>query len=116
MPKIPLIPESASNFSGEYDLFFWLVTALTVFFTTLVFALLVIFAVKYRRGSRANRRNPKHHNTIFEAVTISMLMGLALMTFAWAASLYARMYGPAPQTAKDIFVVAKQAMPPLQHP
>ena len=115
MPTIPFVPESASNFSGEYDALFWMITALTVFFTTLVTVLVVVFAVKYRRGSGASRRNPKHHNTPLEAGTIATLMLLGLATFAWAASLFARMYGPAPRNAMEIFVVGKQWMWHLQH-
>ena len=113
--KIPLMPDSASNFSGEYDALLWLVTALTVFFTTLVTVLVVWFAVRYRRGSRASRRNPKHHNTPLEAATIVILMVLALGTFVWGASLFARMYGPAPKNAIEIFVIGKQWMWHLQH-
>ncbi len=115
MPKIPFLPESASNFSGEYDLLFWLITALTVFFTTLVFVLLLFFAVKYRRGSSASRRNPKHHNTLFEVSTIVIMMVMAMGVFVWAASLFGRMYGPAPKNAMEIFVVGKQWMWHLQH-
>src|SRR5438477_4490089 len=113
--KIPFLPESASNFSVEYDLLFWLITLLTIFFTTLVSALVVVFAVKYRRSSQATRRNPKHHNTLLEAGAIVTMLGLSLIVFVWAASLFARMYGPAPKDAMEIFVVGKQWMWHLQH-
>jgi cytochrome c oxidase subunit 2 len=109
------VPDRASNFAGEYDALFWLVTGLTIFFTTLVFLLVVFFAVKYRRGSAANRRNPKHHNTPFEVFTISFMLVIALGVFGWSASLFARMYGPAPKDAIEIFVVGKQWMWHLQH-
>ena len=87
----------------------------TIFFTALVTVLVVWFAVRYRRGSRANRKNPRHHNTPLEAGSIVIMLILALGVFAWGASLFARMYGPAPKNAIEIFVIGKQWMWHLQH-
>jgi heme/copper-type cytochrome/quinol oxidase subunit 2 len=43
-------PPQASSFAPEYDAVFYMLLALTVFFTGIVLAGVVYFVVRYRRG------------------------------------------------------------------
>ncbi len=48
----PLIPESASTYSGDVDALYFYISGVTVFFTLLISFVIIFFVVKYRR------RNP----------------------------------------------------------
>ena len=45
----PLFPEQASTMAPRVDALFYFLVAVTVFFVALIFFMIVIFAVKYRR-------------------------------------------------------------------
>ena len=45
----PFKPDQASSISAEWDYLFYFLSALTVFFSVLIFAFVFYFAVKYRR-------------------------------------------------------------------
>jgi len=115
MPTFQMQPEQASEFAWHYDLLFFFELAVCVFFFVLVVALVAGFAVKYRRGSRANRSRPVDHNEPLEIGTIAILLVLSLVAFVWATKLYADVYAP-PKNALEIFVIGKQWMWHLQHP
>jgi cytochrome c oxidase subunit 2 len=112
--NFPVWPEQGSSYAGQYDLLLGFVLLLTVFFILLVATLVVFFAAKYRKGSKANRTRPADHNLPLEVGTISLLLVLALVTFGWAARLYVDIYNP-PDNALEIFVIGKQWMWHLQH-
>jgi len=44
-----IFPPQASEFAGPYDLLYYFETAVTVFFSALIFGLVIYFAIKYRR-------------------------------------------------------------------
>lgn len=112
----PFLPEQASDFAVEFDLWFWIITALSTFFTVLVFALLVVFVVRYRKGSVASRENAHDHDTRLELSWTVPLVILGLIVFWYTAKLYAHAYSPGPPDAQEIYVVGKQWMWHLQHP
>src|SRR5688500_293491 len=94
MGNFPLRPDNASSFSNEHDALFWLITALTVFFTVVVLALVIYFAVKYRRGNNVDRSRPQHENLKLEIAWSIFPLFLALGVFAWGARLFADMRTP----------------------
>ncbi|MCW3055523.1 MAG: hypothetical protein JWN14_4693, partial [Chthonomonadales bacterium] len=49
--NFPFLPERASTFSDQIDALGLVLTGLTIFFTAIVFALLLFFGIRYRRGS-----------------------------------------------------------------
>jgi cytochrome c oxidase subunit 2 len=114
MGNLPIRPDAASNWATEHDSLFGLITLLTIVFTILVIALVIFFAVKYRRGSKVDRGNRVHEHLKLEITwsVIPMLLGLGV--FAWGASLYAR-ERVAPKDAMEIFVIGKQWMWHIQH-
>jgi cytochrome c oxidase subunit II len=114
MGNFPLRPDNASTFANEHDALFGLITALTIFFTVVVLALVIFFAVKYRRGSKADRSRPQHENLKLEIAWSVFPLILALGVFAWGARLFVHMRTP-PKDAIEIFVIGKQWMWHVQH-
>ena len=49
MMGFPLFPEVASSIAQSVDLLYFVLVALTVFFSALIFLCILYFAVKYRR-------------------------------------------------------------------
>ena len=80
----------------------------------LVVFLLILFATRYRHGSKTLRNDPTPRPGAGRSVdggTLLVFVGLAV----WGADLYLRLYNPPPD-ALQIFVVGKQWMWKAQHP
>lgn len=114
MWNFPIMPEQASTFAPGYDLLFWVTTALTVFFTVIVSAMVAVLAFRYRRGARVDRRNPMDHNIFLELSWSVIPLFMALVMFAWAAKLFVEARTP-PKDAMEVFVIGKQWMWHSQH-
>jgi cytochrome c oxidase subunit 2 len=112
--KWPIAPEQASEWSIKHDALFWAISALTVVFTILVGVLILWFAIKYRRGSTADRRGAFDHHNGLEALWSIIPLALAIGIFVWSTLLFidARKM---PKEAMEVFVVGKQWMWHLQH-
>lgn len=111
----PVMPDQASKEAVDYDLLFWFITLIAVFFSVVVIALTFWLATKYRRGSTADRRNPIDHHSKLELWIISVPTSLALFTFAWSALQWIHVR-KMPEKAMEVYVVGKQWMWHLQHP
>jgi cytochrome c oxidase subunit 2 len=114
-----LFPEGASSLAANVDaLFFaWLGLAGTV--AAAIALLIVFFAVKYRAGSKANRRMApaavqERRSRHIEFAWIFIPLGLFMAMFAWAASLFYQHSVP-PADAMEVYVVGKQWMWKLEH-
>src|SRR5579871_470094 len=101
--QIPLIPEQASEFATDVDNIVIILTALTVFFTVLVMTLLLVLAIRYRRGSKANRERVSHHNYALELGWSLPPLFIGLAMFVWSAQPYAKIFDP-PKDAEEVFV------------
>lgn len=110
----PVMPEQASDNAFTYDLIFWWITLLAVFFATVVIILVGFLALKYRRGSTADRRNPIDHSKTLEYLFIGVPTVLALFTFWWSMNEYIK-YRTMPKDGIEVYVVGKQWMWHLQH-
>lgn len=112
--NFPIVPEQASEHAVRYDALFYTITGLTVFFTIVVGLMVAILAVKYRRGSKADRRNPMDHNLPLELAWSIIPLFMALGIFAWSTInfMHARKM---PENATEIYVIGKQWMWHLQH-
>jgi cytochrome c oxidase subunit 2 len=110
-----LHPERASTLAGWVDGVFYYGLAITVFFTVLICVLVLFFAVKYRRGSKASRANPVTHNTPLEIFWIGIPLMLAMGMFFFSTYVYFRLY-EAPKDAMEVFVLGRQWMWELNHP
>jgi cytochrome c oxidase subunit II len=114
-----LFPEQASTLAGEYDLLFFSLLGLCSLVAIGIFILMIAFAIKYRRGSPANRTRPpqplaERRNRRIEYAWIFIPLVLFLGVFTWGADLYTRLF-IAPSDALQIAVVGKQWMWKLEH-
>ena len=107
-------PEQASNLAPGVDWIFYTLTALCGAMTLLVVALITLFCVRYRRGSRASRANANPPSLPWEVGWTLLPLPIFLGIFFWAAKTYFRMSRP-PKDAMEINVVAKQWMWKIQH-
>lgn len=112
--NFPFLPERASTFSDQVDAVGLVLTALTIFFTALVFSLLLFFAIRYRRGSKADRSRPQHHNLAMELTWSIIPLVLGLAVFVMAMIPYTQVYNP-PANAEEIFVIGKRWMWHIEH-
>jgi cytochrome c oxidase subunit 2 len=114
MFDFPFLPPSASQFAEELDYFYYTMWGLTFFFSIVVFAIVLWFVYRYRRGNTVNRSKPVHHSNVVEIAWSLPPLLLGLGMFFWAAKMYAREY-KMPNDAMEIFVIGKQWMWHAQH-
>ncbi|HEY5212495.1 MAG TPA: cytochrome c oxidase subunit II [Acidobacteriaceae bacterium] len=109
-----LFPAEASGISPYVDALYFFLLLMTVFGTTLVAVLLLVFSIRYRR-----EKNPVatqiEGSTLLEATWTIIPLAIFLVTFVWGALLYFRIYDP-PTNAMNIYVVGKQWMWKAEHP
>ncbi|MBR0994552.1 cytochrome c oxidase subunit II [Bradyrhizobium japonicum] len=114
MNSLVSLPE-ASTHAGAVDHIFYLLLALSGTTVILVFGLILLFAVRYRRGSKAKRGPmPEILSREFEiGWTLATLLTFIFL-FWWASSADLSSLA-APPHALEIHVVAKQWMWKTQH-
>ena len=109
------MPEQASNFAFEVDLFYYFLTALTVVFTVAIALAALIFMIKYRRRSEGEIPEQIEGAMKLEIAWTVIPFLISMFIFAWGAKLYYQMYTD-PKDALEIFVTGKQWMWRAQHP
>jgi cytochrome c oxidase subunit 2 len=115
MEGVPFVPPSASNFAGETDALFYVLLAFSFALGTFLTVLVVGYAVKYRRGSKADRSGARARNFWLELTWTSVSLLISLGLFAWGAAIYVEHYTP-PAGALHIIGIGKQWMWKFQHP
>lgn len=106
----------ASRHAAGVDHIFIGLTVLSALIVLLVFGLVIGFAVRYRRGSKARRgRLPRFLRNEVELGWTAATLFLFLFIFWWAASSQLSALMPPPH-ALEIHVVAKQWMWKAQQP
>jgi cytochrome c oxidase subunit 2 len=113
--SFPLFPPNASSVATEMDLLYLFIVAVCAFFTVLVTALVVVFAVKYRRRHPNEVGHDIHGSLALELTWTIIPLVLAMIMFAWGADLFYRLAKP-PRDSMEIYVVGKQWMWKVQHP
>lgn len=115
MFQVPLMPEQASKFAMEVDLFYIALVLLTVVFSVGVAIAAFIFMVKYRRRSEGEIPEQIEGAMKLEILWTVIPFLISLGIFAWGAKLYYQMYSQ-PKESLEIFVTGKQWMWRAQHP
>ncbi|UFN46924.1 cytochrome c oxidase subunit II [Roseomonas sp. OT10] len=111
-----LWPEAASDTARMVDADAWLLVGLSTAVVALVLALVLGFAIRYRRGSRAKRgAMPELVQSEVEIGWTFATLLLALFLFAWAGSAELGAERSPPE-ALEIHVTARQWMWKAQHP
>src|SRR5712692_6224022 len=112
---LPIFPDQGSTIAEGVDHLHYFLTALTLFFTFIIFSTIFYFAVKYRRRSEDERPAETKTYLPLELTWTLVPTGLCVIVFVWGSSLYFRNSRP-PTASMEIFVVGKQWMWHLQHP
>ena len=97
------------------DQLYFFLTAVTLFFTALIFSIIFYFMIKYRRRSPDERPKAIEGSFPLEVLwTVVPTLTVALI-FVWGSTLYFR-NSEAPRGAMEIFVTGKQWMWKVEHP
>jgi cytochrome c oxidase subunit 2 len=115
MQNLPFQPEQASSIAGSVDQLYFFLTAVTLFFTFLIFAIIFYFMIKYRRRSPDERPKAIEGSFPLEVLWTAIPTVIVALIFVWGSLLYFRNSEP-PKGAMEIFVTGKQWMWKVEHP
>src|SRR5918997_4257410 len=112
--NFPFFPEQASAQAGEVDAISFFMVAVTAFFSILIAALVVFFAIKYRRRHRDEVGYAIHGSLALELLWTIIPFFIVMVMFAGGAKVFFALFRP-PAGAMEIYVVGKQWMWKVQH-
>ena len=112
---IPLRPPAASSIAEDVDRLHYTLTAITLFFTVIIFSAIFYFMIRYRRQSEDERPRQIVGNIPLEILWTAIPTLICAVIFIWASALYVRNARP-PASSTEIFVIGKQWMWHIQHP
>lgn len=114
MGGIALHPAEASTLAPQVDLLFYALLifsfALGIFLTVLVLG----YAIKYRRGSNADRSGARSRNLVLEITWTSLTTIVAFGLFGWGAWLFVQRDHP-PANAIEVNGIGRQWMWQFDH-
>jgi cytochrome c oxidase subunit II len=110
----PLFPEQASSLANDVDALYLFLVVVTVFFSTLIAAAIVYFAIRYRRRSALDRPPEVHAPLVLELAWSVIPFLLTIVMFVWGAVLFFAMNRP-PDDSMEVAVVGKRWMWKIQH-
>ena len=113
-PEFQFFPDAASTLASDVDLLFWFFMLTCGGAGLVVFALVAIFAVKFRRRSPTERPKPPGESMTLELAWSIVPFVVVMTLFGWGARIYMQAYTP-PEQALEIFVIGKQWMWKIQH-
>jgi cytochrome c oxidase subunit 2 len=112
-----LLPYEDSSYAASVDAIFVSLLLLCSAITLAVFAVIVWFCIRYRKGSRADRTHfPSEKMQVgIELTWIVIPLVIFIGLFIWAGNVYFRMFSP-PSDGLAIYVIGKQWMWKIEHP
>ena len=113
--NLPLFPAQASSVAARVDALFLFLVLVSTFFATLIFVLVLYFAIRYRRRSETEQPTSIHGDLRLELLWTLIPLGLVMIMFFWGARLFVTLSYP-PANALEIYAVGKQWMWKFQHP
>jgi cytochrome c oxidase subunit 2 len=108
-----LLP-AASLLGHRVDVLFLAVLAVTGCVALAIAILIVAFTIRYRAGSKADRRNPPTRLPWLEVTWITVPLAIFLGIFGWSSLVFSQFHRPPPQ-AMRVHVLAKQWMWKIEH-
>jgi cytochrome c oxidase subunit 2 len=112
---VPFWPQTASNTGDAVNRVFLAELALAALIMLSVVGLMLVFVVRYRKGSNISRAHMARRSWKLEIGWTTATLVAFLGLFVWGAAVYIWLYEP-PKADIDIYVVAKQWMWKVQHP
>lgn len=110
-----LQPPAASSIASNVDKLYYFLTGIALFFSVLIFSIIFVFMVKYRRRSEDEIPEGTHTSMALELTWTIIPSLICVVIFVWASSLYVRNARP-PASSTEMFVIGKQWMWHIQHP
>ena len=108
------IPEVASTVAARVDGLYLFLVGLTAFFTVLIFALFIIFMVKYRRKDPSEVGARIHGGMILEVTWSVVPLFIVMGIFVWSTQIFFAITRP-PKETMNVYAVGKQWMWKFQH-
>jgi cytochrome c oxidase subunit 2 len=115
MQWLPIYPPQASSISGEVDALALLMLLSSLLIALVIFVLIVVFCVKYRRRPGREIGQADRHTLPIEVTWTVIPLLLCMIPFIWGARIYLREAQP-PADALEVYVVAKQWMWKTEQP
>ncbi len=115
LKDFPLMPDQASTISSQVDLLYIFLVGLTLFFVGLIFLMVAIFAIRYRRRSSDEIPRPNLGSLRLEVAWSVIPLIIAVGIFIWSASIFFEIQR-VPANAMQVYGVGKQWMWKFQHP
>jgi cytochrome c oxidase subunit 2 len=112
--NLPLFPPQASTGAAHVDALYFFFVAVTAFFSVLIAAMIVVFAIRFRRKSPDQVGAPIHGSLVLELTWTIIPLGIAMVMFVWGSSVYFTIATP-PSNAMEIYIVGKRWMWKAQH-
>ena len=111
--NFPLFPPRASALAWQVDGLYFLLIAVSAFFTVLIFALIFVFAVKYRR--EVHPHAVQIEGSLPLELTWTLIpLGICMIFFAWGSLIYFQEARP-PKGSMEVYAVGKQWMWKFEH-
>lgn len=115
MWDFPLFPDRATAIAWRVDAVFFFELAICLAFTALICFLILFYATKYRKGSRADRSNPVSSNHLLEVFWIGVPLAISMVIFAVGTVVYYQMF-QVPSDASEVYAMGRQWMWQIEHP
>src|SRR2546421_8272674 len=106
--------QAASTLGHKVDVLFLSLLGITGVVALGVAVCIVLFAIRYRAGSLAERSNPPARVRWVEITWTATPLAIFLGIFVWSSTVFSQFYKP-PQDALRVHVLARQWMWKIQH-
>ena len=113
--SFPIFPPQGSAFARHVDFLYFALLAFSAAMVLIIVLPMIYFLFKYRRGKKANRREPRLPEMTIEITWIVIPLVFMMALFGWAADLYFDQQR-IPVNAMELNAVGKQWMWKIQHP
>jgi cytochrome c oxidase subunit 2 len=110
----PLFPDQASTVASRVDGLYIFLVALSAFFSVLIFTAVIVFAVRFRRRSEAERPPAILGSVALELVWSLIPLAITGVIFVWSLDVFFAINRVPPQ-AMEVYVVGKRWMWKAQH-
>jgi len=112
---IPFWPETAAVNAVAVNNLYLAELGLSALIMATVVAMMLMFCIRYRKGSAASRADRVQKTWHFEIGWTTATLVAFLVLFVWGASIYIWLY-QTPRPDEEVYVVGKQWMWKIQHP
>ena len=112
--QLPLWPEAASAVAVDVDHLYIYLSAVSIVMSILIFAVIFVFAIKYRR--RGDEVPQPIHGSLRLEIAWSIIPFLVMLTFFWWGAKIYFLNAVPPANSIDVYAVGKQWMWKLQYP